>query len=731
MSDSTPSPYHVPRSVMQTRRVEGEWELEVQIQPPARQAAATYPPELPTDLHGYMFAVGALFQSEEDAQDDGTALYTGDGMIYRVGFENGKATLKTRIAKTPCYYADLASQHYLTWNAGKPESNFIYDYPLFSFFAAFRDGGQSRYSLLLGSRNQLNTAFLRTKDHLLVTIDAGRPYELDPDTMELLEPVGSTNEWIGILPAVSKVFRNNIFDVFVNPAHPVADLSQLEPGKDEFFTANYSTGYNGKFSKPVNRFLDRLGMCLGDRLGNKEQQFGRFTHLIRYQFGNAGSAPIMDRWQLTLPDGEPVVVEQSLHQLAITEDYIVLADIAFKMEFSQLFSPFFWGFLKLRLFNNKLYSLGSIIYSIFLRQIKPLPFSNAYIVKRKDLAKEILMVTARKVRIPIEISHFAADYTNPNDKITLHIGHSNSWDVTECLTRYDKAVLGKPKLRSDLEGMMSGPTDLEYLGRYVVNANTGEIEQAHLTYDLKATWSLSVYTHRDLYRNNPSEPAKTVKNMYWMSWGFSWEIISQRIYDAYKDDDRRVIAIDDLPRGNQPVTLLRFNTESMEVADFYHFPPGYFACSPQFVPSSSPIEGVDASIQGYIVCVVLSDDAEGKPSDEFWVFHADDFHNKPIYRLKPKLSPKEKCPVSLALTLHTTWLDSIYQVSDFQQERQVRRERSVKADYSKLIKGKCKAIQELFNTIVYPHFIKQTSEAEFKKFLASNLARSPKGKLSR
>ena len=718
MSDPTSSPtvYHVPRSVMQTSRLENEWELEVHVQPPDGQDMAMEPLELPSDLHGYVFTVGALFQSEDDPQDDGTALYTGDGMVYRVGFENGKATLKTRIAKTPCYYADLATQRYLALNAKKPQSWFAQKHPIFSYFGAFRDGGQSRYSLLLGARNQLNTAFLRTKDHLLVTIDAGRPYELDPDTMELLEPVGSTKDWVGMLPAVSNFSGNGIFDVFINPAHPVADLSRPEPGKDEFFTANYSTGYNGKFSKPVNRVLDWIGALRGDRPGSKEQ-FGRFTHLIHYQFGNSESDPIMERWQLVLPNGNPVLVEQSLHQLAITEDYIVLADIAFKMEFSQIFSPFFTGFLKLKFFK-KFDWLGSILYSIFLHQIKPLPFSNVYIVKRKDLEKEMPTVTAQKVKIPIEISHFAADYINPNGKITLHIGHSNGWDVTECLTHYDKpvkAVTGESNLRPELEGMMSGTMDLGYLGRYIIDAATGTIEHTELFKDDKSTWSPSVYTHRDLYRDNPAELAKTVKSMYWMSWGFSWEIISQRIYDAYKDDDRRVIAIKDLPKPNEnkPVTLLRFDTESMQVADSYHFPPGYFACSPQFVPSSSPVEGSDKSTQGYIVCLVLFDDENGKPSDEFWVFHADSFNNKPVYRLKSKSEPS----LNLALTLHTTWLDSIEKAPNSDQERQARRKKSVEADYDKLIENKSGIIKELFHKIVYPYFIRQVSEDKTETLL--------------
>ncbi|MEH2231110.1 MAG: hypothetical protein V7K71_16065 [Nostoc sp.] len=111
--------YHIPKSVIKTSRYEGCWELEIRQQENKDKQDKIVPlaelplAELPLGLHGYAFIVGALFQSEKKPQEDGTQLYTGDGMVYRLGFEDGKATLKTRIAKTPCYYADPATQFYL------------------------------------------------------------------------------------------------------------------------------------------------------------------------------------------------------------------------------------------------------------------------------------------------------------------------------------------------------------------------------------------------------------------------------------------------------------------------------------------------------------------------------------------------------------------------------------------------------------------------------------------
>jgi carotenoid cleavage dioxygenase-like enzyme len=142
----------VPRSVIKTSREEitdlplavrkyvkndrGDWEL-------AEEGDAV---ELPPGLHGYYFVVGALFQSDNRPQEDGTPLYTGDGMIYRLGFEHNQAILKTRITKTPCYYADIAITGASNNALWKPQTNLSKRHWLCSYFAAFRNGGPSRFS---------------------------------------------------------------------------------------------------------------------------------------------------------------------------------------------------------------------------------------------------------------------------------------------------------------------------------------------------------------------------------------------------------------------------------------------------------------------------------------------------------------------------------------------------------------------------------------------------------
>jgi hypothetical protein len=165
---------------------------------------AQYPPltlkekegkPLPSDLQGHAFIIGATgsinsYRSDVasntvlPSHDGKTPLYNGDGMVYRIDFESltEGAKLSARQIKAPCYYADIATNHCTKYQGseGNPKSTDL----------RFKNLGITRVSGPLGTRNQLNTAFLPLKfseaehERLLVTWDVGRPYEIDPKTLE-------------------------------------------------------------------------------------------------------------------------------------------------------------------------------------------------------------------------------------------------------------------------------------------------------------------------------------------------------------------------------------------------------------------------------------------------------------------------------------------------------------------------------------------------------------------
>jgi Retinal pigment epithelial membrane protein len=708
--------------------------------PPDLQAQIPTTWQLPADLWGYAFFACPLppvttYSADQYARGDRMVL-NGDGMLYRLGFEAGRAILKTRMMKTPCYYADLAAQ--LLPKFDKPGYRFL-------------DGGMVRHSLLLGTRNQMNTAFLATKKHLLATFDAARPHIIDPDTLELLEPIGAASNWQGLAPKQPD-WLTQVFQPYSNPAHPVCDHLQTDAGGGEFITANYSAGLS------LLSAIDRFRRWLKDQLGRDgiilKNPWGAFTSLVRYRF----DSQTFEKWRLVLPNGEPIIIQQAIHQMALTEDYIIVGDIAFKIELSQIFAPYLFG--RIRKFSVQ---IGYWLSLVFLQLVQPIPYANLYLVKRSDLdlpipPGEIPTLTAIKIVLPREVSHFVTDYRNPNGQITLMSAHNGGWDVTEWIGEYDEslnpdcertsmmtkgieALAGVNKklpkvpptkcLRREFRGFQPSPVDLNSVARYTIDGNTGAVVTANFFSDIGNnpskcnTWSVSVNTHRNLSRDSRlPETSEKITSLYWMGWGFTWETIPKRIYRAYRDRDNRVIPVEGLPHSDMPVTLLRLDTERMAIADSFEFPIGYIARSPQFIPSSEPCPaGKDPATHGYIVCVIMTDAEPDNPhtmaQDEIWVFHADDFKGKPVYRLS---HPE----IDLGLTIHSTWIPTIEFGKYSQVERAAMRTATLDRDYNPVVQSKIfPHTKTLFKEVVYPHYINQTSEAQLLDLWADRSADLP------
>lgn len=208
---------------------------------------------LPEDLEGHVFIVGPAGSLESKGQgnivvptfDGWTHLFFGDGMIYRLDFHHsgqvddnsdknsenyiedkklakGDAFLSTKLIKTPDYYVDKAllpggdydprsinsknshSSENLPWSRVEYRESKFYDSVI------------TRLSFRLGGRNLLNTALLPmkpnnkpAKERLLLVWDAGRPYEINPYTLDLVGPVGFNKDWQPLIEInqLSRFFR--------------------------------------------------------------------------------------------------------------------------------------------------------------------------------------------------------------------------------------------------------------------------------------------------------------------------------------------------------------------------------------------------------------------------------------------------------------------------------------------------------------------------------------------
>lgn len=662
--------------------------------------------KLPHDLHGHVFIVAPVGSVNSGGlpNPDGTHVWNGNGMIYRLDFHKpGEVWLKTRIAKSPCYYADKAT---------RPGSR--YDK------YQFRDYGMARFSLHLGMRDQLNTAFLPMKfsgeenERLLVTFDGGRPYEIDLETLEVVTAVGTNKEWC---PGMQ---LNIPFQPVLSTAHPCFDART-----EEMFTVNYGRSLANfletiglvyeleKLPQEVEELLEAIASFFDEQdfvkkifdsfsqfsqgiwqflQGWLEKLFGiaDFVYLIRWN--GVGE---FERWKLVLPDGKPVRIEQTMHQIAVSRDYVVLMDTCLKFGMEQIL-------------NNPI--SGSKQAERLLRKLltrSQLPDTSIYIVRRDRLKagqhpayyndKEVEVV-AHKVVLPLEAAHFLVDYDNPNGQITLHVAHECATDVSEWVRRYDSAYDGKPA-SPHLEGMLSvGAMDIGRLGRYVIDAEKAEILESKVLFDTKRTWGLSLYTYRDTQSSGTS--TDKIENIYWQSFGFWQELLTEFIFDLYKNYKYRVIPLEqllDIPDSGKgrPSCLFRLDTKKMAIADSYEFPlvskdqkhwDSHIMNSPQFVPSAN---SNNDSTDGYIVCTVVSQ--HGK---EIWIFNAQSLAQGPLCKLSHP-------SVNFGYTIHTTWLPKI-------KPRTANYKVPVRQDYEELVNHKSPEIQGIFSQEVYPYFDRES-----------------------
>lgn len=550
---------------------------------------------LPSDAMGHAFITSAL------PAGDGSPITNGDGMIYRFDFGAGPSGLqmKSRIAKTPCYYADQATQG-SAW--------------------AFRNSGILRRSDKLGVRNQANTAFTRMGSRLLVTFDGGRPYEIDTETLELATPIGALSEWMSAVPSLASDWLKLVFLPYLSGAHPFYDSYT-----GELFLANY---------QPAVPLLPAR------------------TLLLRWDGAGA-----LERFRVQV-DGRDIQIQQSMHQLAATQDHIILVDTAFRIEIEQLLIP--------ELMRPELWD------------------TQIYLVRRADLVPGRAIVPARRLVIPREIAHFVADYAEEGGLITLHLTHGAAWPTSEWLRKTDKEARGGRAVRPELWGMLVMASDMTPMARYTLDPERGTIQSAQLRYDESLTWSVNLYAHS-------GDLVERFEHMYWTSVGFHPELLSKRVYDIEAAYKYRHVSLEELPFAEgKAAALFRINTRQLDERniDAFIFPRGRAVSSPTFIPA----RGREGPMEGYIMVTVISDDKSVARSsgDEIWIFDARDLGRGPLCRMGHPL-------LSFGYSLHSAWLPAI-------GRRSAPYRIAPRDDYAAALKKQSPDVAELFERAIFPHW---------------------------
>jgi len=652
--------------------------------------------DLPDDLQGYVLVVAPVGNVDTGGlpYEDGNTFLSGDGMIYRLDLtESGRVKLKTEIARPPDYVADRETQN-----------NFD------NFLLKFRNHGVVRFSLLLGSRNLLNTAFLPVKfagdshERLLITYDAGRPYEVNTKTLSLLSPVGKRKEWQAAIPFPFP------FSPILSTAHPAFDTYT-----QQMFAVNYgrslSNFLGGDEGKDYRKFLNNIYQNVELELVNQSRklqlnesqkqeliELGAFIEillkLLDFEIDNFVNLICWDdqgkikKWRLVNVDGSAIEIKQSIHQIGVTEDYVILLDTSFAIGIEHILGDCsilaqnYWRGGDEFKFQSK-QDVCKWLREIFQSELKPSVDSVFYIVRRQDLKDETEPVIAHQIKIPGEASHFLVDYDNSANKITLHVAHIAAWHVAEWMRHDDTSPYPDKSLREDLHGMQQCEMDISRMGRYEIDFSQEkpEISTQKVITDELCTWGPGLFAYQDRLPSTGMTPKK-LENIYWISFGLWDDLMTNEMYKLYEDYKYRIVSLEDLlDRGKAgiPATLFRLDTssnESMAIADYYEFPQGHIVLSPQFVPRAN---GSGDSTDGYIFCLVFS-----PQGDEIWVFDAADLQ-KPICKLKhPELN--------FAFSLHSTWLP---EVSDRQPDPNY----SVRDDYQDSVEDLLKFLD---NILLFP-----------------------------
>lgn len=640
--------------------------------------------QIPADLSGHVYLVAPVGSVNSNGlpKQDNSHIWNGDGLIHRFDLDtDGGIQLTTRLARTPCYWADLATR------TGTPQAKL-----------GFSDWGMARFSPSLGMRDQPNTALvpMRFADdqatRLLLTFDGGRPFEIDPVSLAVVTPMGSNAEWQAGMPGPWP------FPPVLTTAHPVFD-----PETATLFSINYGRSSASLLTtipallclmhaiKTVAHIIRPLAFVyrryLKPLLASLDQKIGvtDFVHLLAWD----GKGPLR-RWQLIHRNGDPVRIQQTMHQIGVSRDYIVLADTSLKFGLGQLLP----GPLPL--------------YPVLKRLLRGLltgaqrSDTSVYIVRKSDLVATHNRVEVSEVTIEQETGHFLVDTENPEGRITIHVAHENATDVSEWIRSEDNSALDSSRLDPSLSGMISvGAMDVGRIGRYVIDAEAGTLVEQQSLHHKSFTWGIGLYAYRQDGRHGASPGARHT-SIYWQSLGFWPELLSKFIYKLYANYPHRLVPLSELLGGpknpeSRPSTLFRVDTTSMEIVDCYPFPQqrlddgswqSWICGSPQFIPRCNPdstpvAQHHDPDTDGWIFCVAVSEQ-----SKEIWIFDAADLASGPLCRLShPDFDP--------GYTVHTAWLERI-------EPRTAPYRIDVRHDYDPRLRQSSPAIRELFETSVYP-----------------------------
>lgn len=375
-----------------------------------------------------------------------------------------------------------------------------------------------------GLSNLANTNVQAIDDRLFIGYDAGRPIEVDPESMEYLTAVGGNDEWLQGMPGLLE-------PGIQVAAHPAADHEE-----HRLWFVNYSP-------IPVDREVRIVAWDL--------------------------DGPISS-WSV-----EGVAGFDSIHDIKVTEDYLIFTDLPFVTE-----PQVFRGRPPSR--PNK-------------------DTTSMWIVSKADIAATAPggVVGCREVILPLATGHLSVDRANPDGQIRVFLEHMAIQDLMIMLHREEHSHATGALIDPNYEGLVTIAVQPGAVGRYVIDAETGNVLEGEVAWD-ERFWG-GVLSAKD----ETSAAARSRQGQLWYSGlGFDPELVPESWWQNYADAGcNHIIDPHDLPTDPVPAALARFDRESMKVAEVHTFEAGTFAHPPTFVPRRGATEPDD----GYVVVIVHRD----------------------------------------------------------------------------------------------------------------------------
>ncbi|HJL14517.1 MAG TPA: carotenoid oxygenase family protein [Sandaracinaceae bacterium LLY-WYZ-13_1] len=576
----------------------------------------------PDDLRGHVFLVAPVGDpgSAGLPRRASTPYLNGDGMVFRLDLDPDAVRVSSRLARVPSWWADVHSLRG-TRHEG----------------IGFRNAGISRMNVrTLGARCFANTAVVPLRwpgraPRLLATYDAGRPFEVDPWTLEVVAPVGALDEWRPtMLPGAP-------FPMLQSCAHPAFD------GRTgELFSVSFGRSYRTILETiPAVGAVTRTAAFRRLRRATRRPRRG-----LRRQVARAGlhwpetffdllvwdGEGALRRHPVVTPDGEPLRVRETMHQIAVTERHVVLMDTAFKFSAHLVLDEPLPGAPGLERATRRALARPQQAFTVI------------YLVRRSAL-RDGAPVVARPVVVPFETVHWMVDYEEPGGRVVVHLAHQCAMDGAEFLKGYERTADGR-RVDPALRGMFPGACDVSRLARHAIDPERGEVVSSRTVADARRTWGVGLGTAWRFPNAGPA-PARTT-DIYWYAQGHFPELVTEQALHLYaryplRQTSRERLA--ELAEGaGPPGALFRLHTPTMTIADAWEVPPGGLLCTPQHVPRPD----ADGATDGYLTTCWFGPDDE----KELWVFRADDLAAGPVCRLThPALD--------WGYTLHSAYLDRL------------------------------------------------------------------------